>query len=64
MPVPALQRLPVPSFNEAAGFTQRKRASAWWRTRTTSIRFNEAAGFTQRKPRHVATIPAMYAMLQ
>ena len=46
-------RPPLPGstrgFNEAAGFTQRKRTglgSAAPRSR----RFNEAAGFTQRKP--------------
>ena len=38
------------SFNEAAGFTQRKPHHASSRTSSSSSRFNEAAGFTQRKP--------------
>ena len=38
------------SFNEAAGFTRRKRTPQGGRTGRRQKRFNEAAGFTRRKP--------------
>ena len=49
-------------FNEAAGFTQRKRSDPPGSPAPTRC-FNEAAGFTQRKPatldaNHVAQIRA------
>ena len=37
-------------FNEAAGFTRRKRGARWKRSPSEARnRFNEAAGFTRRK---------------
>ena len=37
-------------FNEAAGFTQRKRRAPCCTSGGVPRGFNEAAGFTQRKP--------------
>ena len=44
------------SFNEAAGFTQRKLAGSVSTTKPRPRCFNEAAGFTQRK-HHDDTYP-------
>ena len=43
------------SFNEAAGFTQRKPVARRRVSGRRRLRFNEAAGFTQRKL-HAASI--------
>ena len=45
----ATSAAPVTSFNEAAGFTQRKLVSTHESNLPLIDSFNEAAGFTQRK---------------
>ena len=52
-------------FNEAAGFTQRKRGSVNPCKDASFPRFNEAAGFTQRKHNKAdGNMPAVSALLQ
>ena len=47
-------------FNEAAGFTRRKRWIASAMNSRTVTRFNEAAGFTRRKHQHAASAGGAY----
>ena len=48
---PASAMTRVDRFNEAAGFTRRKRYPTSWTWPPRACRFNEAAGFTRRKQR-------------